>query len=633
MVWAGIDGEGLGRNPHRYVLLASADDQGGRYKVENVKGLSTYDCLCFLVSLPFNVAFSYAFQYDLTMMLRDLSDRSLYRLLRPELRRAEDYFIPVEYRGFRLNLIGTKFSVGTQYRPKSLTIWDTFKFFQCKFTKALEEWKVETDIEAIETMKNKRSSFTEADMPLIREYCFNECVHMGILGRLLVEAHKEAGLDLKSFYGAGSTGGLLLDRMSIAGKRGNQPELLEQVAKRAFFGGRFENAIVGPIQGPVYNYDISSAYPYGITRLPCLEHVRWRYTTDEYELESAYHACVRWSLRGSDHRERRGVAPEQAGGPAAWGPFPFRTKKGNIIFPIEGGNGWAWLKEYRQAAFMFPNVVFGGAFILERSCNCQPFADVPKYYRERVRWGKDGKGRVLKLGINAVYGKVAQSVGLPRFASWVWAGMITSGTRAMILSALNACSVWSQFHLIATDGIYTTERLTLPPPEDTGTYDVVNSKGQLVPLGGWEEKIIPGGMFACRPGVNFPLDPAARKPDIIRGRGFGRKAVYENADAIMSAYYSAGINATLILRGIERFHGAKSCVRHEGSAYKRYDRYGSWSKFEPKISFNPMPKRLEAQGNRLIPHSIPQSVESAPYKESADVKLELLEDIDDEQPD
>jgi hypothetical protein len=141
-------------------------------------------------------------------------------------------------------------------------------------------------------------------------------------------------------------------------------------------------------------------------------------------------------------------------------------------------------------------------------------------------------------------------------------------------------------------------------------------------------------MFACRPGVNFPLDPAARKDKAIRGRGFGRKAIYHNAEAIMQAFDSRGIDARLVLRGIDRFYGAKSSIRCDGPGkYTRSERYGSWGKYEPKISFNPMPKRLEARGNVLIPHSIPLSVESAPYKGNPDMKLELLEEIDDEQPD
>jgi hypothetical protein len=30
----------------------------------------------------------------------------------------------------------------------------------------------------------------------------------------------------------------------------------------AFFGGRFENSVIGPIQKEIFSYDISSAYPY-----------------------------------------------------------------------------------------------------------------------------------------------------------------------------------------------------------------------------------------------------------------------------------------------------------------------------------------------------------------------------------
>jgi hypothetical protein len=51
------------------------------------------------------------------------------------------------------------------------------------------------------------------------------------------------------------------------------------------------------------------------------------------------------------------------------------------------------------------------AWIYETECDCQPFARMPEFCRERVKIGKEGAGIVLKLGSNSVYGKLAQSVG------------------------------------------------------------------------------------------------------------------------------------------------------------------------------------------------------------------------------
>ena len=89
--YIGLDGEGQGRADHRYMLLAASDESGGlAAHVEAPEGgrLSTRECLDFLLTLPSRRTriFSYAFGYDLTKILTDLDNESLYLLFRPELR-------------------------------------------------------------------------------------------------------------------------------------------------------------------------------------------------------------------------------------------------------------------------------------------------------------------------------------------------------------------------------------------------------------------------------------------------------------------------------------------------------------------------------------------------------------------
>src|SRR5271169_3023693 len=56
--YLGIDGEGqtdhYGPWPgkHRYIMLCAADEFGRKYIVENPKGLSSIECLDFIVELP-----------------------------------------------------------------------------------------------------------------------------------------------------------------------------------------------------------------------------------------------------------------------------------------------------------------------------------------------------------------------------------------------------------------------------------------------------------------------------------------------------------------------------------------------------------------------------------------------------
>ncbi len=88
-IYVGIDGEGQGRDVHRYILLAASTESGDRaWWVHNQNGLTTVECLDFLLELPKNnlKAFAYSFGYDLTKILQDIPDDILYLLFRPELR-------------------------------------------------------------------------------------------------------------------------------------------------------------------------------------------------------------------------------------------------------------------------------------------------------------------------------------------------------------------------------------------------------------------------------------------------------------------------------------------------------------------------------------------------------------------
>lgn len=617
--YVGIDGEGKGRNPHLYTLLAVADESGEYRYIENSKGLSSKGCLQFLVDLSdfSKVFFAYAFLYDITKILEDLPDELIYKLLRPELRlKGKRAFSPIEWEGFKINWIAAKLSIRKE--DKRVVIWDIFKFYQSRFVVALKNWKVGTadKLESISDMKDKREGFEHETDESIRNYCISECVHLAELAHKLVDAHDKAGVILKDFYGAGSTAGAILKGLNIDKKKRDAPEQLRGAVMRAFFGGRFENSVIGDIEGPIYNFDISSAYPYQLYRLPCLEHGSWTITNSEEKAKNSSIALVWWRLE-ANHNDY------------PWGPFPFRTEKGSILFPVSGGNGFTWKEEFFQARSMFSNVRFVMAYVFQSYCKCRPFADIPSYYRERCRIGKNGPGIVLKLGPNACYGKIAQSVGNPKFNCWTWAGMITSNVRAQILQALSNHNDYSNMCIVATDGIYTKEDIKLPVPEDTGTFDLAK------PLGGWEREVISGGMFAARPGINFPLDSSEISIDKVKGRGFGRRALFENAKHIRTSWYCYKDGSKVKLPNISRFYGAKTSIWKVGYLHRRAPEYGTWYEYEPDLSFNPMPKRKEIKENGfLVPHNIPADVMSSPYKgnDTLDHALKFLEDIIEEQP-
>ncbi len=658
-IFLGIDGEGQGRTTHRYVLLAASDEAGLRHwHVRNMQGLSTEQCLEFIFSLPsYARLFSFSFGYDLTKILQDCTNEVLYKLFRPEMRQrvGKEAFKgpkPVRWKDWLLNLQGTKFTVGRIDASRNRIVWDIWKFYQSKFVSALEDWKVGTaaDLEHMRRMKDKRAEFDKESEADVLHYCYKECRFMAELARRLVEAHTAAGLKLKNFYGAGSSASAMLQKMGVQSKIMLPPLEMKEAVAAGFFGGRFENGVVGAVRGRVFSYDISSAYPYQLCFLPCLIHGTWELTKNRKDIDSASAALVHYALSGTTKDMNRG-----------WGPFPFRTSDGSICFPYTSGGGWVWRDEYVQGERLFPAVEFVEAWVYHTDCDCRPFADIPHYYRERCRIGKEGPGIVLKLGSNSCYGKLAQSVGRGPFNSWVWAGIITSGCRAQCLEALGLHKDWSNLLMIATDGIQTLEELKMPVPKDTGTWDaiVTEKDGSKVakPLGGWEKKIVERGVFYARPGVYFPLEPGESEAKSVRGRGVGRTVIMENWPLIVKTWEEwdgRGDYPEARVANVSRFCGAKSsisrAVTDEGYVYNRANghhlddvkpmpAYGEWVTRRVSMSFNPWPKRegVLRDGRTLTLRAIDPTLESAPYRkalmsreaqELAQHRLELSEQPD-----
>ncbi len=660
----GIDGEGRGREDHKYFLLAASyepehDDGGWHVKPSAGRGrLTTRECLDFILTLPTRRTkiFSFSFNYDITKILTDLPNEALYHLFRPELRPGK--FGPkavrwcadcsAEAKGiqeragecenaahgpeYRINLQGTKFSVARG--SDRVIIWDLFKFFQGKFLTAIKDWKVGSQElwDRIEFMKERRNEFDKESDAAILKYCLEETTCIAQLARRLIESHESVGLKLRSYYGAGSSGAAMLTAMSIKEKLAPVPPPMKSAVAAAFAGGRFENSVIGTVPEALSNFDISSAYVYQLAFLPCLEHGRWFHTRKRKELEKAEAqsgALVRYAL---------GINP----GYSEWGPFPFRTEDGSISFPIESGGGWVWLSEYLQGERLFRHVQFREAWVYQSNCQCQPFKKISEYYNLRLKIGKEGPGIVIKLGMNSCYGKLAQSVGNAIFSNWIWAGMITSGTRAQLLELMGMHENRADVLMMATDGLLTRDKAILPPvPLDTGT----GATGK--PLGGWERKPADKGMFIARPGIYFPLDPSEDELAQVRARGVGRGVVLRHWRTIIDAWNKDGVDGIARVDKVSRFCGGKTCTSLVRGKYKRANgknnlpAYGQWISREVGMGFDPLPKRerVNRDGLTLELRKFSRDLESLPYDramalkstENQELKAATLEAM--EQPD
>jgi len=205
--------------------------------------------------------------------------------------------------------------------------------------------------------------------------------------------------------------------------------------------------------------------------LPCLTHSSIQWTRD-YVVDSHSLWLVRW--RNTDQR---------------WALFPYRS--GKHIRYHSDGIGWYYGSEVQAALQLDPTLEILEGYHIIPECDEKPFGWIETYYnrRQELKATQPFTAEVLKIGMNSGYGKLAQTKGhVPRYQNLMWAGMITSGTRAMLLNAIAQAP--EQVICVSTDSVTSTIPLDLDYHE--------------IKLGAWKQKrmenfLLLGNGFAHSP--------------------------------------------------------------------------------------------------------------------------------------
>lgn len=495
LAFAGVDGEGGNINGrHEYLLLRAGDR-----KLYTGKPLSTMECIEFLASLPTDrIHVGYYFDYDVTMILRDLPQERIAKLLDRDSRdiKGSGWPLMMDVDNYRIDWLPRKeFRVRHMAAKKSVIINDVGTFFQASFLSSLERWQIGTpeELEMIRVGKLKRAGFVELEE---ETDAYNE-LEIRLLEELMTKFRGVLDdIDVRpmKWQGPGNIAASLLKRHDTVRNRdsavlADHPDFVF-AAQASYYGGWFEVNRVGQVPGPVYQYDINSAYPHAMLSLPCLVHSTIRKVTRRPKTGELYLAHIQFSHKG----------------PRLWGSFPFRNKNGNISHPMRGA-GWYWSHEIENAlpgTMIRTNLVY----VVEKRCSCKPFEWVSELYDKRLEVGKDAKGLALKLGLNSLYGKLAQSIGRPQYSNPVWASLITSITRGMLLSAMREAG--DDCIMVATDALYSLKPLSLP----TGTA-----------LGEWSCEVAPD-IFIIQPG----LYAVGGKLNTMKTRGVSKPLIIAHFD-------------------------------------------------------------------------------------------------------
>jgi hypothetical protein len=162
-------------------------------------------------------------------------------------------------------------------------------------------------------------------------------------------------------------------------------------------------------------------------------------------------------------------------------------------------------------------------------CKCRsPLAEVKGLYDQRLKVGKNTpQGKSIRLVLNSLYGKLAQSAGEPKYSNWIYASLITARCRTMILDAIGTHPLRSDgVVMIATDAVYFRE----PHPY------LHKSKMEL---GAWDET--PKYNLALfKPGVYWDdttlAEIQAGKAPRFKTRGINAKALAKHIGSINATF-------------------------------------------------------------------------------------------------
>jgi hypothetical protein len=440
------------RRPQNYVLLANSKKE----RITNQDGLGTYECFEMLleakVRYPLSIFVGFAFNYDVNQILKDVDEDTLWRLHDTNVAQIGTYWIKW--------LPRKSLYIKHSRTQRSMILYDVFGYFQMSFLKVCEKYLGKDDprLKTIKAGKDARELFEWTELnDFIIPYCDTELAMLVSIMDVVRTDFHEVGIDPGEWYGPGAVANKVFNKHSIPISRDVPSEVLD-AAQFAYAGGRFEPFSLGRHPGTVWEYDIHSAYPEAITQLPNLCSGHWEFVKD-FEP----HSFGVWAVdyRAGDGTGDKDNRPQ---------PLFCRSENGSISYPTEV-QGYYWGPE----ASLVPDSVSEG-WVFRPDADTRPFAFVEGMYDQRRLLQEQGNSleRALKLILNSLYGKLAQTIGAkddgpPRWHQLEYAGFITSYTRAKIYRAIQL----NPDAIIATetDAVFSKEPLDLPMSGALGDWE------------------------------------------------------------------------------------------------------------------------------------------------------------------
>jgi len=338
---------------------------------------------------------------------------------------------------------------------RSFNSYDVQGFFQTNFVTTCKIWLGSVPPMIVEG-KACREDFATWPLDRIQEYNEAELTSLVAVMDRLRDAMRTACLPVTRWDGAGAIAAAWLRRENAKSFLAAWPPEMNIAVAGGFFGGRIDSAAFGSMD--CGHSDIRSAYPSNMRRVPDLTHLVWKLKTTRVLPDEPFALVfVRWHV------------PDDT----LWGPLPYRTRSGTILFPTRG-SGWYYSVEVAAAAARFPCGIRIEEAWVPYGPYATPFAaPIERDFalRRELQAADDPAERAVKLALNSLYGKTAQRqvsrFRMPPFQNYLWAGFITAQTRAQLNDAIRKAGERSVFATM-TDGLLL--RATMPSGDELGMW-------------------------------------------------------------------------------------------------------------------------------------------------------------------
>jgi hypothetical protein len=519
------DGEGIGHPKNRYVMLANSDRES-----ITADDLCTTEILEYLLDRDRKglIHVIYGGSYDFTHWIMSLNDEEKTELWTKGEIVWNDY--KIEMTPHKSFTVRDWKKTRDKEKGRKVTVWDVIGFFQSSFLSTIGAWDIGTKEERkfVERMKASRGVFKQEDSEEIARYNYLECELlrglMEKLHKLLCEdpnadrdadEHTKPWLPLKRWDGAGAVAAAIYQKEGVKVHVGNstrwvktfkdverskqwhygdvaEQHKVEFALRCAYFGGRIECFQKGRANAPGWDLDVVSAYPYMMLSLPSFETGVWKEVTT-FDPDAFGVWETDWS--NEDHTIY---------------PLPYRSRSGVVDFPRQG-RGWHHTCEVRSAmADPRNHITVRRGYVWQTDSQVKPFEFVRPYFNQRKILKSSGHPaeKIIKLGLNSLYGKMAQTVGsemqprevdfeipvasvegsidewikkvsankifytTPPYYNLAWAGAVTAGCRSMVYDM--AMTRESDVVMIQTDGLFGLgETPKVEQTKELGTFEIV----------------------------------------------------------------------------------------------------------------------------------------------------------------